>query len=288
MGDVDADPAWSPDGKKIAFLSTRTGDGEIWIMNADGSNPRNLTNDPTRWDLEPEWSPDGKRVVYVSRKISRGPGGEEGSAEIFVIDVDGTNRAQLTHNDYTYAYPVFSPNGKVIVFHNEKGRVAIGKGWRPQQGETTIYANEIYVMDSSGNNVVQLTDTGDRVNRGVSWSRDGTKLVYTSSKGSGTSGIYVMDVGNLQNMDLKALKDKSAKELREMKELGCLAITQITPDSYGDTNPSFSPDGKRIVFQSIRRGGGGGPDLFVMDANGKNVVRLTNNRFVEKDPDWMR
>ncbi len=283
---VDADPAWSPDGKKIAFMSTRTGEGEIWIMNADGSNPVNLTNDPTRWDLEPEWSPDGKQIVYISSEMGAN-GTVEGTAEIFVISVDGTNRVRLTNNDYTDAYPVFSPNGNMLVFHSEKGEIPIGECYHPIKGTTTKYANEIYVMDRSGNPVIQLTDTGDRSNNGISWSPDGAKLVYTSSKGCDPADIYIMEVGYLQHLDLNALAGKSAEELKSMAELGYLAIRRLTTEPGPDTNPSFSPDGTRIVFQSIRQGTVGGNDLFIMNADGSHVVQVTTTPALEKDPDWM-
>jgi Tol biopolymer transport system component len=171
---IDADPAWSPDGTKIAFLSVRDKpDGEIWIMNADGSNPRNLTSDSTRWDLEPEWSPDGQQIVYVSSRYDSGRV-VAGTAEIYLINVDGTNRRQLTHNNYTDAYPVFSPRGNEIVFHHD------GDG-----------DHEIYVMDLVGNILRRLT-SNEASDRGCSWSPDGNKLVFTSDR-SVDGEIYVMD-----------------------------------------------------------------------------------------------
>lgn len=280
---ADADPAWSPDGKKIAFMSVRSGNGEIWIMDAGGSNAFNLTNDSSRWDLEPEWSPFGDKLVYISNS------GNEGTAEIFIINADGTNRKQLTNNDYNDAYPVFSPNGKMIVFHSDKGFIQIGECYDPQRGTVTKYANEIYLMDTGGNNVVRLTNLGMGT-RGISWSPDGTQLVYTSNEGCDPSEIYTMDVGDLTNMDLSILKDKSSEELENMEELGYLKITQLTDNPTGpDTNPSFSPDGTKIVWQSIRDGVTGGNELFIMNAvDGSDVTRITFTNAQEKDPDWMR
>src|SRR6266851_4837885 len=64
-------PAWSPDGKKIAFASDRDGTMNIYVMDADGSNAKNITNDPS-YDADPAWSPDGKKIVFTSRRAGMG------------------------------------------------------------------------------------------------------------------------------------------------------------------------------------------------------------------------
>ncbi len=82
-------PAWSPDGTKIAFQSNRDGNYEIYVMNADGSNPTRLTNDP-RSDLEPDWSPDGTKIVFASNR--------DGSFQIYVMSADGSGVDRLTND----------------------------------------------------------------------------------------------------------------------------------------------------------------------------------------------
>ena len=100
-GEFNLYPDWSPDGTKIAFVSTRDGNNEIYVMNADGSNPTNLTNHSAS-DLFPIWSPDGTKIAFVS--------GRDGNAEIYVIDADGANPVNITNNPANDTTPSWSSN----------------------------------------------------------------------------------------------------------------------------------------------------------------------------------
>ncbi len=85
----DSGPVWSPDGKALMFVSFRDGNGEIYVMRADGSGKVRLTNNAAH-DLDPAWSPDGKSITFVSHVY--GPG------EIFIMDADGSKQRRLTNN----------------------------------------------------------------------------------------------------------------------------------------------------------------------------------------------
>ena len=132
-------PSWSPDGKRIAFtsngkggLAIKDGNLEINVMDADGGNPRNLTNN-RRHDREPSWSPDGKRIAYTSSR--------DGNLEIYVMDADGGNRQNITNNPFKDWEPSWSPDGKRIAFvSNRDGN------------------DEIYVMDADGGNQQNITN----------------------------------------------------------------------------------------------------------------------------------
>ena len=89
-------PAWSPDGSRIAWSSERDGNREIYVMDADGSNPTNLTGDPG-YDSSPAWSPDGQRILFNSRR--------DGNLEIYVMDADGSNQVRLTRNATSDGFP---------------------------------------------------------------------------------------------------------------------------------------------------------------------------------------
>jgi len=86
----DAWPAWSPDGARLAFVSNRDFNREIYIANADGTGEVRLTSDP-RADLTPVWSPDGSRVAFA--------GVDEGRRDVFVVNADGSGLVRLTNDD---------------------------------------------------------------------------------------------------------------------------------------------------------------------------------------------
>jgi len=126
-------PIWSPDGKKIAFSSGQDGNGEVYVMNADGANPINLTHYNRGMDSHPIWSPDGKKIAFSSYR--------DGNWEIYVMNADGTNPFNLTNNQAGDSDPVWSPDSQKIAFVSER------------DGNS-----EIYMMNADGSNPVRLTN----------------------------------------------------------------------------------------------------------------------------------
>ncbi|MCY4473859.1 MAG: hypothetical protein OXC83_00275, partial [Chloroflexi bacterium] len=168
LTDNDADdgsPAWSPDGRRIAFDSNRDGDWEIYVMNADGSGVVRLTDDSRR--VFPSWSPDGRRIAFVS--------GRDGNYEIYVMNADGTAIVRLTHTDNRELHPSWSPDGGRIAFSSNR------------DGDD----HDIYVMNADGSGVVRLTDNDD-TNTHPDWSPDGRRIAFYSDR-DGDGDIYVMD-----------------------------------------------------------------------------------------------
>ena len=165
----DRDPAWSPDGKKIAIVSNRNNVNkdhkQIWVIDADGKNPIRLTDGLV--DSYPDWSPDGTKIVYDAHlhpdEHHVAPAG------ITVIDADGNNKRLLTREG---AHPTWTPDGK---------RIAFIAGKNP--GDDA----QIYVMDVDGRNRMQLTH--DFVHKRLpSWSHDGRRIAYV-----GDDVIWVVD-----------------------------------------------------------------------------------------------
>ena len=118
---------------KIAFVSTRDGNPEIYVINDDGSNMTRLTNHPTE-DMHPTWSPDGSKLAFVALR--------DGNHEIYVIDADGSNMTRLTNHPTEDMHPTWSPDGSKLAF------VALRDG-----------NHEIYVIDADGSNMTRLTNS---------------------------------------------------------------------------------------------------------------------------------
>lgn len=164
---MDLQPALSPDGKRIAFVSDRDADGdyEIFVMNLDGSAVTQLTNNTAR-DEEPAWAPGGDRIAFMSDRDGANP-------EIYVMNADGSGQTRLTDNIAMDQSPDWSPFGDRIVYaSNEDGDF------------------EIYTIEPDGGNQAQLTHNSQR-DLAPSWSPRGFEIVYYSITSAGRSIMLI-------------------------------------------------------------------------------------------------
>ena len=150
----DTHPAWSPDGKRIAFTSTRASLHQVYVMNEDGSGVRRLTP-PVANNSRPAWSPDGSRIVFESDR--------DGNSELYAMSADGTNARRLTNHPAEDVEPAWSPDGARIAFSSTRDGNA-----------------EIYVMNADGSGITRLT-TDQSPDGQPAWSPDGTRLAFTRS-----------------------------------------------------------------------------------------------------------
>jgi serine/threonine protein kinase/WD40 repeat protein len=143
----EGNPRFSPDGERIAFASTRSGDRmEIWLATGDGSGPVQLTRGPGRSQNFPAWSPDGQHVAFESR-------GEDGRADIWTIDVAGGAPRRLTRDAADESVPSFSRDGRWVYFHSE--REDGGQIWRvPAEGGV----EEQVTRDGAGHGAIESVD----------------------------------------------------------------------------------------------------------------------------------
>jgi Tol biopolymer transport system component len=168
---IDAEPAWSPDGTKIAFTSTRNGNVEIYSMNADGSNVQRLTSN-SALDLSPAWSPDGSKIAFASNRGN--------NLDVYVMNANGSNVKRLTTHKDEDLLPTWSPNGQKIAFTSSR------------TGGT-----DIYVMNASnGGSQTRLT-TSSALDAEPDWSPDGTKIVFSTNRhGHLNFELYSMNATN--------------------------------------------------------------------------------------------
>lgn len=137
-------PAWSPDGSRIAFTTDRDGNEEVYVMNADGSDPVNLTRHPASdvvW--AGAWSPDGTRLVFQT--------GRMGNAEIFVMNADGSDPVNLTNSPLQEKGGAWSPDGSQVVF------------WQDPAGD-------VFIVYADGTGMADITNSVS-LDRYPHWSR---------------------------------------------------------------------------------------------------------------------
>lgn len=243
----DHSPEYSPDGKRIAFVSGRTGTSQLWICNSDGSAPVQLTSFAGAATGCPRWSPDGQNIAFDSNP--------EGNADIFVIGVEGGSPRRLSWERSEDIAPSWSRDGRWIYFTSNRG------------GQF-----QIWKMSVEGGNPTQVTRQGGYVSVE---SPDGKYLYYT--KGHTTPGIWRVPVeGGEETMVLDTLKagflrywavvDQGiyfatrATSPRPTILFFSFASGQLTevltlekPLLVGAPGLSVSPEGRWLIFAQIDR-----------------------------------
>ena len=257
--------------ERIAFSSSRDGPYQIYLMDPGGSNIVQLTDGPGAHS-DARWSPDGQRIAFTSTA--------DLNIDIYVVDADRANLQRLTDHPAYDREPTWSPDGSRIAFSSDRdgnyniyvmdadgSNLALltdhplgddSPDWSPDGCRIAFVSDRdhwpeahIYVVDVDGSNLTQLTD-GSTLDYGPRWSPDGAKIAFWSQpidQAEAQPNVYVMD------------QDGSHK-------------AQLTHGPCGGYAPVWSPDGTRIVF-SIGRDDPFGSDIFLMDADGTDVVQVT-------------
>jgi dipeptidyl aminopeptidase/acylaminoacyl peptidase len=235
----DLRPAWSPDGARIAFFSLRSGNYDIWVMNADGGNQRQLTDDLAD-DRRPAWSPDGKHLAFDSDRA--------GSRDVWIMDGDGGNPRPLTSGPAQDSFPVWSPDGSQIAFYSLEGGVL----------DIWVVAVKDFLQGGEAGQPRQVTRNlaDEQQNQCTfachvpAWSPDSQQIAYLAVN---HGQIWVIGA------------DGSAPR-------------SLTDGERHEHFPWWAPDG-RIFYMDEHRSDEQEPvnDVWVMDADGSNKTLLFPN-----------
>ena len=297
LGDA-RQPAWSPDGKQVAFQSYRGGGWHIWTVAPDGSRLTQATSGPFD-DREPHWSPDGRSIAFSSDR--------SGNYDIWKIDLASRKLEQLTRdpaNDYN---PGWSPDGKSIAFASER---SAGRGvWLLQDVNDTDKRREVLFSKTNATAAAP------------SWSPKGTHIIFqTSDRAGGTTELWaktteqepqrlsaagedvfpfraawlsdseflytadgLIKKANLENGNNNG---RATLAFEATVKLNHPAYAQKKRDfdstaprpAHGIVAPAVSPDGQRVAFTALG-------DLWIIE-KGKKAERITNDVFVQAQPKW--
>ena len=262
--------AWSPDGRRLAFVGGTRGTIPrvgVWVMDGSGRNLKRIVDSATVAPLGfLSWSASGGQIVFTG---SSRDGGSDAGYDLWRVNADGSDLRRLARTPGLV---------EVEVDCSPSGRIAVSEGF---------FISRLYVMNANGSNRRLVSGPlwwGEiRVEEAMpDWSPDGRKLAFTRFE---TFGAMTM---RGQWIDMKD------SEIWVMKPNGRSRV-RLTKNTVMDRNPTWSPDGRQIAF--IRWGGRGSAgnvppakrstgEIFVMDADGSNVTRLTNNTVGEGSLAW--
>jgi len=279
-GGPDVQPSGSD---RIAFVSSRDGNKEIYAMDSDGTNQENISRAPDSDEWDPRWSPDGSRLAFASdrdgqpdiwvmnadgtgpQNLTPGASAEErcswspdgtriayatnayGDGEICVMNADGSGKVRLTDNDVTETDPRWSPDGGAIAFSRPMNP---GSSWGNWQ---------IFVMNADGTSETRLSNnTHD--DRNPEWSPDGNEIVFSRNRHTWADEIWIM---NADGSDERPLVQSSHRNIW----------------------PSWAPDGLRVVFGRMSAGSWNS-ELWVINADGSDLHQVTDTSGDNTYPDW--
>jgi len=270
---------WTIQAKELLFVSNQDGDREIFTVNIDGKSLKQLTHN-NRDDSMAVWSPNGNYIAFTSSR-------DNGNSEVYIMNADGSNQINLSNSPGYDGNPQWSPDGKNLVFCSDRksginlftinlatskiNQLTSGSNekadpkWSPNgewiayEGFNELQKADVFIIKPNGSSLIQLTKNKKGNDEGISWSSDSTQLAYHSRR----------------NRILNIYK----------YEIAIGVETQLTDLSTIDSFPSWSSDGKKILFLSARDQGTY-PEAFVMNADGSKPTNLSKQGKLEEHVSW--
>lgn len=282
----DFSPIWSPDGRSLAFLRYSEEERGIYVVPALGGAALKVFTPVGKIEWERgalSWSPDGRHLIFPDGKSSTSP------SLIYSLDLTTGIARPITRPPTSWdgdASPAFSPDGSKIAF------VRGIEGW----------VRDVYVMNTTGSEPVRLT-FDDRIVSSLAWTYDSSAIVFSSNR-AGEFSLWSVPVngGNPQRLPVGgedvfnlAIAQKgnhlaytqSASEWK-IQKVNLTApkspATTVWSSSQEDSAPQFSPDGRRVAFQSLRSGT---QEIWVSYSDSSNPVKLTSfQKSLTGSPSW--
>jgi Tol biopolymer transport system component len=286
-----AEAAFPGTNGKIAFVSTRDGNEEIYTMNPDGT-VRRLTNNSAR-DFEPVFSPDGAFITFTSFR--------DGNAEIYRMTDVGSGLTRLTFHPEYDENPVFSPDGEKIAFASSRagGTSQIYTMNASPEGATNV-PRRLTFNDPGGarNPAWSLTPAGEKI--AFSGIADGNTEIFHMNAADGSDRVRLTFNGAFDNLPNFSPDGRKIAFRRATFVAGSSNILVMNLDGSDQTNltdgpgesgddPTWSPDGASIAFADDRDADDQNPfnyEIYVMNADGSGQTRRTNNTALDWEPDW--
>ena len=248
MQDGACQPAWSPDGKQLVFISpclgkrsTYTG-SSLYIIDVDGQNIKRLPPS-LEGDYDPAWSPDGTKIAYTSLF--------NGLPQIFLFNLNSSSIECLSDGSYPERQPAWSTDGTMLAFIRRR------------------YSDEIWIMNLDGSNVRQFSLSGTLDVSSPTWNEDDSIIIFTQQIVQGNPYPILMGM-RFQDMGESAAYKISPSDNADV--------------TYFMSSPDASPDGYWVTFEYWYDGGN--HDIYILAMPGANLTRITIDAGNDYDPVW--
>jgi Tol biopolymer transport system component len=243
----DWEPTWKPDGTQIAFVSYREDSNpEIYVMDVDGNDIRRLTH-TTEFaqddanELFPAWSPDGAQIAFTY--------GPVGHRDVYIMDADGSNRAQLTHDHADNIAPAWSPDGTTLAVHAFRSS-----------------SYDIVLLDAETGRVIRQLTTDASEDSFPAWSPDGKRIAFVSDR-TGRHQLFWVSAGG--GVPVQITNDINSNAVPSWSSDGNRIVFHSREVPDPETSEQALP-----------------PEIYSIASDGSGLTRLTNNKASDADPEW--